>query len=171
MPLFSVVIPTYNRADLLRYALQSALEQTFDDYEIIVSNNCSTDNTRQVVADLDSNRVCYLKPEKHMNAADHWDFAARHARGKYIMILGDDDCMTPNMLAALYEPARSGSANMISYAFGRYYHPDYFKPVLRNQLQVKPFTGQLLEISVRRLRYMGNTQLPMWSASTPHNCK
>jgi len=172
MPLFSVVIPTYNRAGLLQYALQGALEQTFDDYEIIVSDNCSTDNTRQVVADLDSKRVCYLKPEKHMNLADHWDFAVRHAKGRYIMMLGDDDCMTPNMLGTLSPLAQSGKANLVSYAVGRYYHPNYFKPALRNQLQIKPFTGQLLEIDaleeLKRWHFLRNYFVPPPSALISH---
>lgn len=95
MPLFSVVMPTYNRADLRRYALQGTLEQDFDDYEIIVSDNASSEDTRQVVADLGGNRVRYVNPGNHLNVADSWDFAVRHAKGKYVMILGDDDCMSP----------------------------------------------------------------------------
>lgn len=172
MPLFSVVIPTYNGANLLQYALQSVLGQKFDDYEIIVSNNCSIDNTRQVVADLGGKRVRYLSPEKHMNAADHWDFAVRHAKGRYIMLLGDDDCMTPNMLGTLSPLAQSGKANLISYAVGRYYHPDYFKLALRNQLQIKPFTGQLLEINaleqLKRCHTLRNYFVPPPSALISH---
>lgn len=52
MPFFSVVMPTRNRGHLLRYGLQSALEQTFSYYEIVVSDNCSSDMTAEVVAEL-----------------------------------------------------------------------------------------------------------------------
>jgi glycosyltransferase involved in cell wall biosynthesis len=55
--LFSVVIPTRNRANLLPHALQSVLHQKFDDYEIVVSDNCSSDNTEQVVRHLVTGRV------------------------------------------------------------------------------------------------------------------
>lgn len=49
MPLFSVIIPTYNRAELLRRALLSVADQTCDDFEVLVCDDGSTDNTREVV--------------------------------------------------------------------------------------------------------------------------
>src|SRR6185369_880714 len=48
-PLFSIVIPTYNRSELVHGAIRSVLGQTFDDFEVVVSDNCSTDDTQQVV--------------------------------------------------------------------------------------------------------------------------
>jgi glycosyltransferase involved in cell wall biosynthesis len=145
-PLFSIVIPTYNRADLLQYTIKSALNQTFDDYEIVVSNNCSIDNTRQVIAELNDGRLKCVQPESHLEVTDHWEFAFQQARGRYLIMLGDDDCIAPGTLAAFYPLVQSGKVNLISYSHGRYYHPDYFKVELRNQLQIKPFSGQLSEI-------------------------
>ena len=48
-PLFSIVIPTYNRSDLVQGAVRSVLGQTFDDFEVVVSDNCSQDDTREVI--------------------------------------------------------------------------------------------------------------------------
>ena len=48
-PLFSIVIPTYNRSELVQGAVRSVLGQTFDDFEVVVSDNCSQDDTREVI--------------------------------------------------------------------------------------------------------------------------
>ena len=71
MPRFSVVIPTHSRADLLRHSLASALEQTFDDYEVIVSNNASTDHTEEVVAGFDDPRLRLVRTESLLSMVDH----------------------------------------------------------------------------------------------------
>jgi glycosyltransferase involved in cell wall biosynthesis len=61
MPFFSVVIPTFNRGDLLPYAVQSVLKQTFEDFEIIVSDNCSSDDTPKVSKQFEDPRFRYLR--------------------------------------------------------------------------------------------------------------
>ena len=52
-PFFSIVIPTFNRSDLFPYAVRSILNQTFEDFEIIISDNCSADDTPQVAKQFD----------------------------------------------------------------------------------------------------------------------
>src|SRR6185436_15663072 len=74
-PVFSVVIPTYNRSDLLRQAVESVLAQTLDDLEVVVSDNHSTDDTRDVIAGFDDPRVRYVVPPAHMVLPDSWEFA------------------------------------------------------------------------------------------------
>src|SRR6187200_310428 len=56
-PLFSIVIPTYNRSELVQGAVRSILDQTFDDYEVVVSDNCSQDDTQAVIAGFQDPRV------------------------------------------------------------------------------------------------------------------
>ena len=60
-PFFSIVIPTRNRAGLLPHALRSALAQTWQDYEILVSDNHSTDATPEVVGEVGADRVRYVR--------------------------------------------------------------------------------------------------------------
>ena len=92
-PRFSIVIPTYNREDLVGYTIQSVLKQTFGDFEIIVCDNCSTDDTAKVVRQHNDARVKYVKPPRHMVIADNWEFARSHASGDLIIMLGDDDAL------------------------------------------------------------------------------
>src|ERR1700719_5088686 len=100
-PLFSVVIPTRNRANLLPNALQSAMDQTHNDYEIIVSDNNSTPETHQAVRQFGNDRVRYFRVDRTLAMPDSWEFAIGHARGEYITILSDDDAVSPTLLERL----------------------------------------------------------------------
>ena len=66
--MISVIIPTYNRAKLLLRSMQSVLEQTFDDLELIVVDDASTDDTEQVVTSVRDDRVRYIRMEKNGGA-------------------------------------------------------------------------------------------------------
>ena len=90
-PLFTIVMPTRNRGELLRNSLQTALNQSFTDYEIVVCDNNSVDNTAQVVRELAHPRLRYVKSEVSLSMPDNWEYAWGHARGEYIMYLCDDD--------------------------------------------------------------------------------
>lgn len=90
-PLFSVVIPTRNRAQLIQYAVQSVLDQTYGDFEIIVSNNFSDDDTKEVVAGFSDPRVRYFETTELLEIGNSFEFATSHASGEFITYLSDDD--------------------------------------------------------------------------------
>ena len=90
-PLISIVMPTRNRAHLLPYALRSALEQEFDDFDVVVvANNC-TDGTRDVVAGFQDRRIRYHETDRTLSMPDNWDLAWTRAEGQYVVYLPDDD--------------------------------------------------------------------------------
>ena len=92
LPLITIAIPTYNRANgYFKEALKSALSQTYSNYEIIVSDNCSTDNTEELVKSYSDGRIIYYKHEKNIPANENFNFCLRKARGKYFLLLHDDD--------------------------------------------------------------------------------
>ena len=96
MPLVTVIIPTYNYAHFLPEAIQSVLSQTFTDYEIIVVDDGSTDNTRSVVAQFDE-RVRYVYQENSgPNVARN--AGIRESQGRYIAFLDADDKWLPDKL-------------------------------------------------------------------------
>jgi glycosyltransferase involved in cell wall biosynthesis len=100
-PLLSVIIPTRERAETLRYTLSTALEQTSPHLEVIVSDNFSQDDTAQVVRSFSDPRVQLINPGQRLPMCDHWDFALRHAAGDYVMFIGDDDAILPGALDRL----------------------------------------------------------------------
>jgi glycosyltransferase involved in cell wall biosynthesis len=94
----SICIPTYNQANYLELAIKSALEQTIPILEIIVSNDCSTDNTKEVLDKL-SNEIPILRvvhQPNNLGIAENVNACLRLAKGKYIIRLDSDDCLMPN---------------------------------------------------------------------------
>lgn len=90
-PFFSIVIPTYNRATDLRFAINCILRQTFHDYEIIISDNCSTDNTEKTVASIKNERIRYYRNSTNIGEKGNYQKGISLARGKYVFLHGDDD--------------------------------------------------------------------------------
>lgn len=98
-PKVSVIIPTYSRADLLQRAVKSVLAQTFCDFELIIVDDCSPDNTKEIVQNLTDPRIRSIRHETNRGAAATRNTGIAHAKGKYIAFLDDDDECTPNRLA------------------------------------------------------------------------
>lgn len=92
-PLISVVIPTRERARTLSYTLRTALTQPSDNFEVIVSDNVSEDGTREVVEGMADQRLRYVRTDRRLSMCDNWDFAFRHVRGRYAIVIGDDDAL------------------------------------------------------------------------------
>ena len=90
-PFFSIVIPTYNRAKFLKTTLLIILKQTFQDFELIISNNCSTDETVEVVQSFKDKRIRYFENKKNIGAEMNMKKVLTYARGKYLFTVGDDD--------------------------------------------------------------------------------
>jgi glycosyltransferase involved in cell wall biosynthesis len=93
---FTVVIPTCNRADTLKWALKSCVNQDYENLEIIVSDNFSQDQTLDVVSSFQDQRIKYINPGQRLGMSSHWEFALQQATGDYINFIGDDDAMLPN---------------------------------------------------------------------------
>lgn len=96
---FTIAIPTRNRAKLLPCALKSALSQDYDDYEIVVSNNSSEDNTEEVVSQFMGNKVRYIKTDYPMSMVDHWNFLLDKVSCEWVYYLCDDDALAPFTLS------------------------------------------------------------------------
>lgn len=98
MPLFSIIIPTYNRAYRLTQAIESVLKQFFGDFEIIVVNDGSTDNTDEVLSLIKDERVKYCsQTNKGVSAARNT--GAEMAVGVYLLFKDDDDEVTESWLS------------------------------------------------------------------------
>ena len=98
MPKVSVVTPTHNRAELLRTAITSVLGQTFKDWEMIIVDDHSKDNTPEVVENFADERVKYLKNIEKNGPSIARNLAISAASGEYIAFLDDDDEWLPQKL-------------------------------------------------------------------------
>jgi glycosyltransferase involved in cell wall biosynthesis len=104
VPLVSVVIPTLNRPEYLRIALQSAVGQTCSDQEIIVQDNASRIDPADVIASFSDPRIRYHRNATTLSQTGNVVSACKRARGKYLAILGDDDVWHPEFLSTLIAP-------------------------------------------------------------------
>ena len=102
-PLVSVVIPTYNHARYLGRALQSVLDQTYVNWEAIVIDNHSTDNTDEVMASFADPRFTYLKIHNNGVIAVSRNAGIRAAKGEWIALLDSDDWWTADKLQACFD--------------------------------------------------------------------
>ncbi len=99
MPAISIVMPTYNRGkDFLPEAVKSVLAQSFTDFELIVVDDASTDNTAQVITAFDDPRIVYLQSDH--NHGEYWatNFGVNRAQGKYLTWVHSDDLLPPDSL-------------------------------------------------------------------------
>lgn len=91
-PKVSIIIPTYNRAHLLKNTIQSTLNLECEDFEVIVVDDGSVDNTEEVIKGLEDNRIKYIRHEKRMGAPKTKSDGVKYSRGKYILF-GEDDVL------------------------------------------------------------------------------
>ncbi|MEH2349205.1 MAG: glycosyltransferase [Nostoc sp.] len=97
-PTVSVIIPTYQRGDIVSQAINSVLAQTYRDYEIIVINDGSQDNTPQVLAEFSENHHITVIHQANQGVSAARNAGICSARGKYIAFLDDDDLWEPQKL-------------------------------------------------------------------------
>src|SRR5262249_55225575 len=81
--------------------LRTCLEQAHDDYEIVVCDNCSSPETREVVDSCSSARIRYIRSDTILSMSSNWDLAVSQARGEWVTVLGDDDGLLPHALRDL----------------------------------------------------------------------
>ena len=100
-PLASVLIPVYNRERYIEETIRSAAGQTYSPLEIIIMDNCSTDNTWKIVERLASKdrRIKCFRNTENIGPVRNWIAAAGHATGEYCKILWSDDLMSPGFVA------------------------------------------------------------------------
>jgi glycosyltransferase involved in cell wall biosynthesis len=101
----SIGMPVYNGELYLEEAIQSVLDQTFADFELIISDNASTDRTAEICAGYENRdvRIRYFRQERNLGAAPNYNFTAKQARGKYFKWSAHDDILEPDWLERCVE--------------------------------------------------------------------
>jgi len=114
-PVVSVIIPTFNRLQFLRAAINSVLKQSFRDIEVIVQDNASVEDPTPLVAALADPRVRIFRNASNIGQTANIVTACARAVGKYIAILGDDDLWQPDFLATLVPPLEQDPEIVVSF--------------------------------------------------------
>jgi glycosyltransferase involved in cell wall biosynthesis len=106
----SIVIPTKNRAEVLKRSLGSAVSQTYAAHEIIVADNNSVDNTKEIINSFNDKRIVHLHTDKNLNITENWMRGIKAANGDWVKIIYDDDWIDSTFL----EKTIAHAANNIS---------------------------------------------------------
>lgn len=96
--LVSVIMPSYNTGAYIKESIKSVLDQTYDNWELIIVDDCSTDNTYDVLSEIHDERIRYIWNEKNSGAAISRNKAISEARGQWIAFLDSDDLWMPEKL-------------------------------------------------------------------------
>ena len=133
----SIIMPTRNRAHLLSVALKSALGQTWQDLEILVSDNyCGNEETRTVFESFKDPRLRYVRTDRLLAMHDSWEFALSHACGEYVTVLSDDSYLLPYGVERAMAAIEKFQVDLAAWNSCTYYSPDWPQRYLGNHLDV-----------------------------------
>ena len=133
--LVSVIIPTYNREKLISRCIDSILNQTYSNIEIIIVDDCSTDNTEQVVKNYNNEKIKYYKLEENRRACYARNYGIEHSKGEYIAFLDSDDAWHSNKIEKQLNYLIEKDVDMVFCGMNRFEvgnDQSYYYPLNRN---------------------------------------
>ncbi|MCU0327374.1 MAG: glycosyltransferase [Chitinophagales bacterium] len=126
---FSIIIPTRDRAETLRYTLKTLVNLNYKNAEFIISDNCSSDNTSKVIKEFVDPRIIHIMPEKRLSMSHNFEFAFSYATGDFITCMGDDDGILPETLNYVCALINKYGKMPISTQYSKFnWGNNYFKP-------------------------------------------
>jgi glycosyltransferase involved in cell wall biosynthesis len=145
---FSIIIPTRERHDTLPYAIQSVLNQTHPDFEIVVMDNCSSAQTAEVVSRFVDDRIKYYRSPIRLSMDRNWEMGISYTTGEYVFVLGDDDAMLPDGLELVASLLDKYPVKIVSWYRYQYFWDSSLVEHKRNTLMI----GLSQHISIRSCR-------------------
>jgi glycosyltransferase involved in cell wall biosynthesis len=144
-PLVSIIVPTYNRAEYLRQAVRSVLDQTYQPWELVVVDDGSTDDTRPFLEGLQDARLRVVWAAHCANPAALRNLGLAQARGGYVAFLDSDDLWRPTKLAAQVTDLESHPECGWSYTFCDWIGPRGEPLPVGPELRCRPYRGRIIE--------------------------
>ncbi|MDY0018600.1 MAG: glycosyltransferase family A protein [Anaerolineae bacterium] len=147
---FTVIIPTRERCDTLLWTLRTCTNQDYDALEILVSDNFSQDDTRDVVDSFKDPRIRYVSTGKRLSMSHNWEFALSHVDEGYVTFVGDDDGLLPGAISELNTLIQQlGGPEALSWQKADYSWPDAMFENQRNYLLI-PLSRRLMQYNARQ---------------------
>ena len=136
-PKISVVLPTYNRPEFIVLSIRSILNQTYRNFELIILDDASTDNTEEVVTSFKDKRIIFIKNKNNLGYATNIKNGFKMARGKYIFMISDDDIiLSTDLFSAIATTMDKTNAGYAQTGLV-YYDTDYHKPSVIDHVATK----------------------------------
>lgn len=112
-PMVSIVVPLYNAEEYIKTCLDSIIGQTFEDFEVVVVNDCSTDKSVEIVESYDDPRIKLVQKKSNSGDAATRNIGITNARGKYVYFVDDDDALMPQTLETLVTATEESQADLV----------------------------------------------------------
>jgi len=170
---FTVIIPSKNRAAYLYYTLKTCYNQDYNNLEIYVSDDGSTDNTKEVVDNatkIDS-RIKYITPGSSVGMLENFEFALNHVKPGFVIALGGDDGLMPNAISKMNEIINKTGLELLAWPSSIYIYPDTKDSngqLILNIKNGKPLSGlkilkssDFLNRQSKNLFYVSDIESPM----------
>lgn len=117
-PRVSIIIPTYNRSELLKGVILSAINQTYKNIEIIIVDDGSIDGTKKSIADFNDERIIYIRHDKNMGVSVARNTGIKKSTGESIFLIDDDDLIAPQTLEKLLDKINKSKIENLGAAYG-----------------------------------------------------
>lgn len=129
-PLVTIAVPTFNRAAWLRDCLRSVLAQSYDNFEVLVSDNASEDDTAEVLGQIRDRRLRVVRQVRNVGLRLNWHACLEEARGDFIVFVSDDDRVDPWLLERCVHLLKGEPGISIIMGLSDMYHvdDDYLQP-------------------------------------------
>lgn len=125
-PKFSIIIPQKNRAEYLIHTLKTCMIQDYPNFEVIVSDDGSDDNSVEVVSELAKHdpRIKLFAHDRHLGMRDNFEFALNQVSEGYVMALGGDDGLVPGSIWRMYEILKQTGKDLLTWTMAGFVYPD-----------------------------------------------
>lgn len=147
MEKYTVIIPTRDRAETLAATLRTCIRQSYLNFEIIVCDNCSQDNTREIVESFLDDRIRYINPGRRLSMAKNFEYALSHVEDGFVMFIGSDDGLFPDTINYVNSIVEKYHTDAVSCTQATYVWPDFFDPTIAGRITLG--TG-LDDIEIRK---------------------
>ena len=133
---FSIILPTFNRANLIKRAIQSVVDQEFKNWELIIVDNYSNDSTEEIVKNFSKNNIIFTKFKNHGIIAKSRNYGIKLSKGEYLAFLDSDDWWYPQKLNLTHDVIQKYSGDLI-------YHNMHIKNLNSNFVKKIKYTRKL----------------------------
>lgn len=149
-PFFSIIIPTKDRPECVRILLESIRNQSYKDYEVIVSDNASEKTCKEEVEAMKDSRFLYFKTEKVLGICDSFEFAVSHAAGAWVFMFGDKNILYPDALEKLHAVICKEDPQIINFGQDYLSPNDAAKDLVCGKLKMLKRTGKYARVDLQK---------------------
>lgn len=168
-PHFTVIIPAKDRAKYLRHTIRTCMIQEYENFEIIISDDCSTDDTSEVVHEamkIDS-RISYFYHEKGIGMRENFEFALSKVKPGFVIALGADDGLLPNGIKNMAKILEETGMELLTWPAALYSFPGVYDPngqlIVYHKKGTKIVNSEtFLNRQVENLWYLNDIECPMF---------